>query len=163
MSLLSIRSRRVSQFPSILEHVIEPKTPWKILHHALLLLRTIVLFGSEHAVDKAFSLSRFLFALQSYNSALESGGGVDYGAPIRKEAKELTTLLKSDTSIRVARKEAREQGGALVPQGSAEDTINLKESKLGFGQGVDRALGAGFGIEKIPGMYENRPEVSGSR
>ena len=149
----------MTQSHSIIEHVIEPRTPWKVLHHALLLLRTIVLFGSEQAVDKAFSLSRFLFALQSYNSALEAGGGTDYGGPIRKEAKELTKLLKSDSSVRAARKEAREQGGVLVPQGSYDESPGSTDSKLDFGQGVDRALGAGFGLDKVPGMYENRPEV----
>ena len=151
--------RLSSHYHSIIEQAIDPSTPWKVLHHALILLRTIILFGSEQAVDKAFSLSRFLFALQSYNSALEAGGGTDRGGPVRKEAKELTALLKSDASIRSARKEAREQGGVLVPQGSSDEVPGTTDSKLDFGQGVDRALGAGFGLDKIPGMYENRPEV----
>ena len=28
-----------------------------------------------------------------------------------------------------------------------------------FGQGVEKAVGAGHGLDKVPGLYENRPEV----
>ena len=132
----------------------------------MLLLHTIVLYGSELAVDLAIKLFRIVEKLVTYNSALIphgltlSTGGVDYGKEVREAAKVLAPILYSDFEIRAARNAAREGHDTLVPMGHVE-----KQSAAGgaplldFGQGMTAVrVGAGFGMEAIPGMYEGRPQ-----
>ena len=126
----------------VLEKALTPEDyPWKILHNALLVLHTIVLFGSEIAVDKAVNIARFVFALQNYNSALvkrnsifgsamggvsgHSSGGTDKGEPVRIAAKNLFYILNNDNNIRTARKDARGESNTLVPLGDTYDTHQI--------------------------------------
>jgi hypothetical protein len=148
------------------------KYPWQTLHKAVLLLRTITLYGSEVAIDSCINLFRTIDKLQVYNSALvkQGGffavGGTDYGSPVREEAKTLCDILISDESIRLARQAARETTpDSLVPMG--EDFLGLEAASkgqsnaasMGFGQGMETSyLGAGFDLSQVPGMYESRPD-----
>lgn len=141
---------------------------WRTMHKALLLLRTIVMYGSELAVDKATQICRFVFPLQEYNSALvkkagyfsSSGGrGTDYGAPVRAEAKILVPILMDDNSIRKARADARAGQESLVPVGEFVPTSSSSGLlEFDFGQGVTSSVGAKFGMEAVPGMYDGRPD-----
>lgn len=136
---------------------------WKTLHKALMALHTIVLYGSELAVDKAVDICRFTFSLQEYNSALvkkngfftsAGGGGMDYGAPVRAQAKILSSILMSDESIRRARAEAREGQESLVPMGDFSSVQKAPEPlNFQFGAGATHSVGAGFGMDAIPGRY----------
>lgn len=149
---------------SLLEKALDPlEYPWKTLHKAVLLLHTIVLFGSERAIDKAIELYRYIDKLQTYNSALAqrslfSTGGTDYGAPVRQAAQTLVPILHNDDEIRAARSKARGGEDILVPMGDFYVEQRYEAPVLTFGQGYEKSVGAGRGIEHIPGMYENRPE-----
>lgn len=162
---------------NIIEKSISPtENPWKTIYKALLLLHTIILYGSEVAIDKCISLSRFILPLESYNSALVkkglfgTSGGTDYGAPVRSEAKVVNSILRSDQSIRQARSSAKQGNELFIPLGIQTDgnkQINTNyfeknSDKLGsnfnFGQGLENSVGAGFGLQAVPGMYEGRPE-----
>ncbi|KAJ1431823.1 hypothetical protein B484DRAFT_395286 [Ochromonadaceae sp. CCMP2298] len=86
--------------------------PWKTIYKTLLLLNTLVLYGSDAAVGKVVGLVRFVNPLINYNSALVkrgffSGGGTDHGAPVRTQAMQLDVVLRTDDSIRRARNDAR--------------------------------------------------------
>ena len=54
------------------------------------------------------------------------GGGMDYGAPVRMEAKIINAILIDDNNIRKARQDARSGQDSLVPMGT--DTL------LSFGE-----------------------------
>ena len=142
---------------------------WQTLFNALLILHTVVLYGSEHSVDLASDLRVTVNGLQSYNSALvkrglffsSPAGGTDFGAPVRMQAKLLTTILANDASIRKARIEAREGETSLVPMGTQASSAGNGSSgsvDFFFGQGMEKAVGAKFSMEAVPGMYEGRPE-----
>lgn len=144
--------------------------PWKTLYKALMVYHTIVLFGSEIAVDKTVTYSKLILNLRNYNSAMVSttsfircAGGTDYGAPVRMQASQLLEIIDTDASIRRARAEARAGSGqdSLVPVG----TDNLLDfdmapppPNLAFGQSVEKSIGAGYDLSAVPGMYENRPD-----
>jgi hypothetical protein len=152
--------------------------PWRTLHKAVLVYHTILLFGSDIAVDKSIRNSRSVYLLQSYNSAtqakgmfLHSSGGTDHGGPVRAAVASLLRILESDATIRRARAEARQGQDSLVPIGTAPppaaidddgDLLGLGVTKppadLTFGQGVGKSIGAGFDLSAVPGMYEGRPE-----
>lgn len=149
--------------------------PWKTIYKTLLLLHTIVLYGSELAIDKAIEQSRFILPLQTYNSALVKkgffggGSGTDYGAPVRASAKVLDEILRTDQTIRKARAEAREGQDSLVPMGdllgtddsAAEHNREFNPSagiSMNYGQGITTSVGAGYGLNVVPGIYEGRPE-----
>ena len=52
----------------IIDKALTPQDyPFRTLHSAVLLVHTIVLYGSEVAVDRALQISRFVFSLQTYN------------------------------------------------------------------------------------------------
>ena len=151
---------------ALIEKALEPtENTWKSIHRALLLLHTIVLYGSELAVDTSIKMARYVHKLVDYNSAtvkrrgfLTKVGGTDFGAPVRMVAQTLDPILLTDQAIRKARREAREAGGnSMVPLGQI-----VEESKaaptFSFGQGLDSSVGAGFDLAAVPGMYENRPE-----
>jgi len=169
---------------AIIEKALTPEDyPYRTLHTAVLLTHTILLYGSEVAVDRVIRISRFIFALQTYNSALVkknsafglsltggSSGGIDKGEPVRLAAKVLFEVLNSDDNIRSARSEAKAQNpGALVPMGddilgsmvapAAPSSSNPGlNAGLQFGMATEKALGAGFSLDQVPGMYEGRPE-----
>lgn len=159
---------------AVLEKTLSPtENPWKTIHKALLILHTIVLYGSELAVDKSIQLCRFVYPLIQYNSALvkkswfSGGGGTDYGVPVRQEAKVLNDILVTDDGIRNARAAARAGQESLVPMGqqqqqaaaaSAAVTAQATAARLAFGQGAQARVGAGFDLSAVPGMYEGRPE-----
>lgn len=156
----------------MLEKAVSPaENAWKTLLKAILILHTIVLYGSELAVDKAIDMCRFIHPLQEYNSALVrrgsffggGGGGTDYGQPVRTAAKALVPILMTDESIRQARHQARGGEEILVPVGetypaSGAQSAAAQQQPLTFGQGLTSRVGAGFGMEAVPGMYEGRPE-----
>jgi hypothetical protein len=130
---------------------------WIVIYKALLLLHTIILYGSELSIEKSIDLCRFVYPLQEYNSALvkRSGlfgskamGGQDYGGPVRAKAKELVPILMNDNTIRDERAKARTGGDMLVPMGvEIEHSDNDSSSFLSYGQGSERSIGAGYGLE----------------
>jgi hypothetical protein len=142
--------------------------PWKTLYKALMVYQTILLFGSELAVDQAVQGSRAVLGLGAYNSALvhrpsfaRGGGGTDFGAPVRMQAAQLLGIIDTDGAIRQARCEARQGQESLVPIG-VDTLLDLDLAPpppdLTFGQGVQKSIGAGFALSAVPGMYEGRPE-----
>jgi hypothetical protein len=152
---------------AVLEKATVPtENPWKVIYKALLVLRTIVLYGSELSIDKAIDLCKFIYPLREYNSALVkkgffASGGTDFGAPVRAEAILVTNILMQDSNIRQARFEARQGQNTLVPMGESfpQEQINPSiGANMGFGQVLNNSVGAGFGLEAVPGMYEGRPE-----
>ena len=144
--------------------------PWKTLLKSLYLLHTIVLFGSELAIDSAIKLCPVVHYLITYNSALVKksmfgfGGnsGVDYGQPVREEAKLLYAILSSDGNIRSARIAARDGNSWAIPVGNVPVTANKQAPTFAYGQSISAqqtsGMGAGFGLEQVPGMYDSRPE-----
>ena len=142
---------------------------WRTIHKSLLLLHTIILYGSEIAIDKSILLSRYLPSLIIYNSALIKkgylvSGGTDMGAPVRNAAKQLDNILKNDNTIRQARYNARINSDSLVPLGNnnteealynpAKNTIN-SNNILTYGQGINSSIGAGYSLHDVPGnIYE---------
>ncbi|RYG62931.1 hypothetical protein EON64_16940 [archaeon] len=163
LAALTYNSKSCENIFAELEKAITPtENPWKTIYKALLLLHTIILYGSELAIDKAISLCKFVHPLQAYNSALVkksffSSGGTDYGAPVRATAAVITTILMKDENIRRARSEARTAD--LVPLGQAFEQHNPQQGlQMTYGQGLNSSVGAGFGLEAVPGMYEGRPD-----
>lgn len=159
----------------MIEKTLSPTdNPWKTIYKSLLLLHTIVLYGSEVAIDKAIQLCRFIRPLSTYNSALArkgffTSGGTDYGAPVRAAAKTLDEILLTDESIRKARGDARAGQNTLVPMGELLGTDDVTSShnkdfnpaagvSMNYGQGITTSVGAGFGLHAVPGIYEGRPE-----
>lgn len=151
---------------SILEKSLVPENnPWQTLFKSLLLLHTIVVYGSEKAVDSAIQKCPHVHKLREYNSALIrrsffSQSSYDYGGPVRKSAEALYDILMDDDGIRNARARAREGQDSLVPIGTFVEAPKATPN-LVFGQGAattGRAMGAGFDLAAIPGMYEGRPE-----
>ena len=91
--------------------IIMQENPWKTLLKALYLLNTIVLYGSELAIDKAIKLCPYVHDLMTYNSALITRsvlnigvrGGIDYGEPVRNAAKSLYAIVDHEaTEIEVS-------------------------------------------------------------
>lgn len=148
---------------SLIEKSLNPKeSSWKSINKGLLLLKTILLYGSASAVDIAIQNFRTVEKLKTYNSALVGffTGGMDYGAPVRQLAKELCDILINDEEIRSARKNAQAGNDSLVPVGFTpvvQDNKPVTQNAT-FGQGVTSSVGAGFGLEAVPGMYDGRPE-----
>eukprot|EP01041_Mallomonas_annulata_P001784 gene1784-3463_t len=144
--------------------------PWKVLQKTLLLTKTIVLYGSERAIDSVITMNgRGVFQyLQDYNSVttptinqmLFYTAGTDYGAPVRELAKELKFILDDDNEIRKARSTARGEDSLLIPMGSIPEMKPSTTStpQISYGQGVTKSIGASHGLEAIPGMYDGRPE-----
>jgi hypothetical protein len=131
-----------------------------------MVLHTIVLYGSEIAIDQATRNSIFVLRLKDYNSALvktsfmKPTGGSDFGAPVRMQAHQLLAIIETDDGIRRARATARQGQESLVPLG---DLIDLEPAaaaapQLSFGQGVEKSIGAGYDLSAVPGMYDGRPE-----
>lgn len=168
LAAMTYNSQSCERIFSVLEKAIEPvNNPWKTIYKALLLLHTIVLYGSELAIDKSINLCKFVHPLQQYNSALVkkgifSSGGTDYGAPVRAEATTVTTILMKDENIRQARYEARAGQNTLVPLGEQfneqHNPSRGQQSIATYGQAVTTSVGAGYGLEQVPGYYEGRPE-----
>ena len=102
--------------------------------------------------------------MTQYNSALVKKGffaigGMDFGAPVRAEAEMIVNILGKDETIRKARAEARAGQNTLVPMGEDFEIHNpSKGVQMTFGQGLNSSVGAGFGLEAVPGMYEGRPD-----
>lgn len=155
---------------AILEKVLSPSEyPWNTLYKAILVLHTIVLYGSERAIDATIKINYLVYPLQDYNSALVKrknaflsiglSGGTDYGAPVRASVRVFLEILKSDDTIRRARAGAREGQASLVPVGNLiDDSSTSAPPEYLFGQGVEKQLGAKFSMEQVPGLYEGRPE-----
>lgn len=152
---------------TLLEKAISPQdNHWKTIYKALLLLHTIILYGSELAVDKSVDLCKFVHPLRTYNSALvkkgyffSGGGGTDYGAPVRATSTIVTDILMKDDNIRKARMDARAGANTLVPMGQQfENTNPSRGIEMSFGQGLNTSVGAGFGLQNVPGMYDGRPD-----
>ena len=156
---------------NILEKTISPSdNPHQVIYKSLLIIHSILLYGSEIAIDKCISLVPFMTSLPEYNSALVkknsfgvsySTGGTDYGANVRNAAKALLPILMNDNNIRKARVEARERNdNTLVPLGNETSPVvnNNMQSNITFGQGMGSSIGQKFGMDQVPGMYEGRPE-----
>jgi hypothetical protein len=63
----------------------------------------------------------------------------------------------------IAREQTREEHGgeSLVPLGSEPERLQpqlFTQSAPAFGAGSQKVIGATYGLESIPGMYDNRPE-----
>jgi hypothetical protein len=150
----------------LLEALDPQKYPWRTIYKALLVLHTIVLYGSEIAIDKVVQNSRLVLNLRNYNSALVAktsfirpSGGTDYGAPVRMQAQQLLSIIETDGGIRKARADARAGSQSLVPMGETLLDLGPAEPpKLTFGMGVEKSIGAGYDLAAGPGMYEGRPE-----
>jgi hypothetical protein len=141
--------------------------PWKSLHKALLVLKSLICYGSELAVDKIISLTPNIEQLSDYNSVttpksyLFPVAGMDYGAPVRELAKELSNILKDDNEIRKTRNAARGNGELFIPKGNVtQDVKQTTNNQPGtfYGQGVTSSVGASHGLEAVPGMYSGRPD-----
>lgn len=176
IAALTYNSQSCTRIFNMIEKSINPtENPWKIIYKALLILNTIILYGSELSIDKSIDLCKYVYPLQDYNSALikkgffNSGGGgygTDYGAPVRAMARTIVTIIAKDENIRKARQDARQGQNSLVPMGN--DLLALEDNEqhnpakgisgMTFGQIVNTSVGAGFGLENVPGMYEGRPE-----
>eukprot|EP00978_Attheya_sp_CCMP212_P040843 scaffold227006_cov39-Attheya_sp.AAC.1 len=103
------------------------------LHKAIVLLKHLVLHGSETAVNLAWGLGDdCLPALKEYNTVLMAadnpnsvmdlfqkfkGGSVDQGMPVRAAAEELLDLLRDSKQIKRMRAEQADPN-SLVPVGS---------------------------------------------
>ena len=167
LAALTYNSDSCDRMFALIERALIPtENDWKSIHRALLLLHTIVLYGSELAVDKSILMARHVNNLVEYNSAtvrrkgfLTKTGGTDYGAPVRMVARQLNPILLTDQGIRKARREARDAAGgsAMVPLGQVQEETKAA-AVLSFGQGLETSMGAGFDLAAVPGMYENRPE-----
>ena len=146
--------------------ILMQENPWNTLLKTVYLLHTIVLYGSELSIDKAIKLCPYVHDLMNYNSALVGKsmfkGGVDYGEPVREAAKVLYGVLSSDGYIREARNNARQGGSWAIPVGTSANNSTPNQANFVFGQGVaatqTTGMGAGFDLQAVPGMYENRPE-----
>eukprot|EP01039_Chlorochromonas_danica_P006990 gene6990-7733_t len=171
LAAMTYNARSCQAIFNLVEKAISPEeNHWKTIYKALLLLHTLLLYGSELAVDKAINLCKFVYPLRSYNSALVvkkrllfSGGGTDYGAPVRATATLLTDILMQDNNIRQARLEAR--GGThelLIPVGNKPLVVDENNpaggQTISFGQGLTTSVGAGYSLQAVPGMYEGRPD-----
>ena len=122
IAALTYSEATCNEIMSLIASGLTPSDDWVTLQKSLLLLRTIVLHGSEIAVDRAIQFSPDVYTLQTYNSALAprrssisyfsssskgGSGGTDFGAPVRKEAVLLFKLLNDDNEIRSGRAGAR--------------------------------------------------------
>lgn len=151
-------------FAMVEKAIVPAENPWKTIYKSLLVIHTILLYGSELAVDKAMNACKYIHPLQSYNSALvrrsyfSTTGGMDHGQPVRAAATALSSLLMRDEAIRQARAEVRTD--SLVPLGEDFEQHNPSKgvSNMSFGQGLTTSVGAGFGIEAVPGLYDGRPD-----
>lgn len=167
LAALTYNSDSCERMFALIERALEPtENKWNNIHRALLLLHTIVLYGSELAVDMSIKMARYVNKLVDYNSAtvrrkgfLTTVGGSDYGAPVRMVARQLNPILLTDSEIRKARKEARDAAGgnSMVPLGQVVEETKAAP-QLTFGQGFETSMGAGFDLAAVPGMYDNRPE-----
>lgn len=165
LAAMTWNSQSCENIFKMIESAISPtEAPWKTIYKALLIVHTILLYGSELAVDRCISICKFIHPLQQYNSALAkkkffSSGGTDYGAPVRAMASTLTSILMRDEEIRKVRSSARAGQDSLVPLGESFEKTNPSQGvQMSFGQGINSSVGAGFGLEAVPGMYEGRPE-----
>lgn len=158
---------------SVLAKCLNKETPWKTIWKALLLMHTIVLYGSELSIDKSIDMTKEIGQLTDYNSALVKkgffggGGGTDFGGPVREAARALLAVLATDDSIRSARGLARSGSASLVPLGDdklaatpslGERTNPSLGKQMAYGQGLTTSVGAGFSLGDVPGLYEGRPE-----
>jgi hypothetical protein len=180
IAALTYNTQTCARIMNVIEKALNPtEFPHTTLYKALLLVHTLVLYGSEGAVTATLAMDRTIASFLTYNSALvkrssmfsfmNSTSGTDYGAPVRDVAKKIDDLLKDDQSIRSARAEARSHhDDVLVPPPSSSTVGSVptgasgasvpEQSLLNFGQAPSKALGAGYGLENIPGMYEGRPD-----
>jgi hypothetical protein len=165
IAALTYNSVSCQKIFAMLEKAIVPtENPWKTMYKALLIVHTIILYGSELSIDKCVDMCKFIYPLREYNSALVKkgffgSGGTDYGAPVRAEANLVTNILMKDDNIRRARQEARAGQNTLVPMGeSFEQTNPSQGQQFSYGQALTSSVGAGFGLEAVPGMYDGRPE-----
>jgi ENTH domain len=168
LAALTYNSDSCERMFALIERALIPtENIWKTIYRALLLLHTIVLYGSELAVDMSIKMARHVNNLVEYNSATvkrkgiltTKTGGQDFGAPVRMVARQLNPILLTDQGIRQARREARDAAGgaSMVPIGQTAEEVK-GPVKLTFGQGLETSMGAGFDLAAVPGMYENRPE-----
>jgi hypothetical protein len=172
IAALTYNTQTCERIFSMIIKSLNKEAQWKTILKGMLLLRTIVLYGSELSIDKAIDLTREIGRFTEYNSALVKkgffggSGGVDYGGPVREAAKALLAVLATDDTIRNARSAARAGSTSLVPLGedktaassSFEQTNPSIGKHMAYGQGLTSSVGAGFSLGDVPGLYEGRPE-----
>lgn len=178
IAALTYNSNTCQRIFSVIDKALNAQdNPWKTICKALRMLHTIILYGSEIAIDLAIKLCPFVSLLRTYNSALVkksvfSFGGTDYGKPVREEAEAIYNILLDDAHIRAARAAARDgdihsfsipKGNTAPPATNNNSSSNKGNSAgMAFGGGsvyaTHSAMGAGHGLENVPGMYEGRPE-----
>jgi hypothetical protein len=112
----------------VLSHPVDHST--LSLLKALAVTKHVLIYGSEKCVNSAWSLGRYVNALQEYNTVLilqqrqgpdawwqrVKGGGVDKGFPVREAATDLHSLLSSKDQIQLIR-HTRADPNSLVPIG----------------------------------------------
>jgi hypothetical protein len=112
----------------VLSHQVDHST--LSLLKALTVTKHVLIYGSEKCVNSAWSLGRYVNALQEYNTVLMlqqrqgpdawwqrvKGGGVDKGFPVREAATDLHNLLSSKDQIQLIR-HAQADPNSLVPIG----------------------------------------------
>ena len=184
IAALTYNSTSADRIFAVLEKTINSSEyPHSVIFKSLLLLNTIALYGSEYAIDKLVKMCPYMQDLPNYNSALVkkstfgitfNTGGTDHGAGVRAQARILLPLImdSTNTALRKARADARAVGdNTLVPLGEVRSSASSSSSDplgifntsgsskgLEFGQGTSKSIGENFGLDKVPGMYEGRPD-----
>ena len=86
---------------------------------------------------------------------------------MRLKAGPLSKFLADADAIRTARNATQDQNNSIAPPVGQDDyAVPVKEAAPGenskdsraYGSAAGTALGAGFSMEQVPGMYEGRPD-----
>ena len=80
---------------AILELCLDPqKKTWSALHRSILIVHTVLLYGSPNSVDTCIQMSMYIGRLLNYNSATFStfSRGIDLGAPVRQASAGIVRL-----------------------------------------------------------------------
>jgi hypothetical protein len=101
------------------------------LHKTVVVLKHILIYGSEKCVNSAYGIGKFIESLQNYNTVFLAqerrgpggliqrikGGGVDKGEPVREATKQITVLLSNIKDLQRIRIENASKD-SLVPVGN---------------------------------------------
>jgi hypothetical protein len=118
LAVMTYNSRQCDNLFNLLEEAIEAElNPAKTIYKALLVIHTILLYGSEYAVDKCIALGSMISILQNYNEdnlllkSIDSNDEENESernlSSIRSLSMTLSSVLIKDTTIREVREIAR--------------------------------------------------------
>ena len=113
------------------------------LHKTLVVLKHMLIYGSEKCVNSAYGIGKFIETLQKYNTVLLAqqrrgpgaviqrlkGGGVDKGEPVREVAQQLQVLLNNINELQRIRNEHANKD-LLVPVGTNKVGFITDEVRL---------------------------------